>query len=266
MGKKEVSEMTSYLTKNKILQLFGIFFIAVVLSGCSSKSWNWFYNDDDEEIEEIVIDEEPVEEVIEISDGQPGSGAGDDQIVEEVVYVYVDEDGNELYREVVSAEQMKNGSSQQPPAMQQKQSQWPSQGRSVRPKYGDEPALANRREANARGAANSYEGLPENIILFPYKKIQPDARGMRLLEKHAERLRANPDMIVTIEGHTDGVASYDYNKRLGLERARRVAKILEEMGVNTNQTVTISYGKERPLRRGNDPQSQALNRRVEIVY
>ena len=259
--------MATYLLKHKFLQIFGVFCMALALAGCSSKSWDWFYNDQgDDELEEIVIDEEPVEEIIEIDETEVQNAMGENEIIEEVVYVYVDEDGNELYREIASTDQVQSNNTQ---GTRESRDRMPStsrsQGRYSKPKYGDEPALANRRSP-PQEAGRLAADLPDNIILFPYKKTRPDTRGMRLLEKHAERLRDNPDLIVTVEGHTDSVASHEYNKKLGLKRARVVAEILEEMGVNPNQLVTVSYGKERPLRRGNDPQTQALNRRVEIVY
>ncbi|MGU9978042.1 MAG: OmpA family protein [Candidatus Oxydemutatoraceae bacterium WSBS_2016_MAG_OTU14] len=56
--------------------------------------------------------------------------------------------------------------------------------------------------------------------------------------------------MVTVEGHTDGTASHEYNKRLWSEQAPSVARTLQEMGISPNQLVTINYGKERPLDRG----------------
>ncbi|MGU9978043.1 MAG: OmpA family protein, partial [Candidatus Oxydemutatoraceae bacterium WSBS_2016_MAG_OTU14] len=227
-----------------------ILLMAIFLSGCSSKSWNWFYNNDDNiDIEEIVIDEEPIEQEVleEGSKNMPG------EIEEEIVYVYVDEEGNELYREVSPANKVEQKSDYA--MMEKKNSRFD--------KPADQRRMSERNQTEMQPGA---EGLSDNIVLFPYKKMRPFPRGIRLLEKHAEKLRSNPNLIVTVEGHTDGTASHEYNKRLGLERARSVARILQEMGVNPNQLVTISYGKERPLRRGKDAQSQALNRRVEIVY
>ncbi len=233
--------------------------MAIFLSGCSSKSWNWFYNNDDEiDIEEIVIDEEPIEQ--EILEG--GSGSMPGKVEEEIVYVYVDEEGNELYREISPANKVEQKSDYAMTEKQDSRLNRPADQRRMQA-GNDRMPMSERNQTEMQPAT---QGLPDNVVLFPYKKMRPFPRGIRLLEKHAEKLRSNPKLIVTVEGHTDGTASHEYNKKLGLERARSVARILEEMGVNPNQLVTISYGKERPLRRGKDAQSQALNRRVEIVY
>lgn len=106
----------------------------------------------------------------------------------------------------------------------------------------------------------------DSIIRFGYKQTELTDRNMTLLEEHAAYLQNNPDAVVTVEGHTDSVASADYNKKLGLRRAKMVAGFLEDRGVDPEQIVTISYGEERPLRSGDSERAHAMNRRVELAY
>ncbi len=229
--------------------------IVLALTGCSSKSWDWFF-DDEEEVKEIVFDDE-----IEVENGleeDEFSGEG----VEEIVYVYVDEDGNELYREVVSA---KKETSEESPRRLNYDGQMADEEAMPPTRRPTETAMKGKQAAGRLQEASG--GQPNNnIVQFDYKKARTGSAGMHLLEAHAAYLQKNPDLIVTIEGHTDSVASREYNKRLGLQRARMVADILEEMGVSPSQIVTVSYGEERPLHQGNSERAHKMNRRVELMY
>lgn len=124
--------------------------------------------------------------------------------------------------------------------------------------YGDEPKYSDSpRQAPA----------PQRTMLyFDYKQSAVPASGLNILQLHAQYLAANPQMTVTIEGHTDSVAPPAYNKKLGMKRAQAVAEILVNMGVSPQQIEVVSYGEERPLKSGTGEQANALNRRVELVY
>ncbi|MFX7690389.1 OmpA family protein, partial [Acinetobacter baumannii] len=53
---------------------------------------------------------------------------------------------------------------------------------------------------------------------------------------------------------------------LGERRANAVARYLVSNGVNAGQLSVVSYGKEKPVADGNDEESWAKNRRVELDY
>ena len=89
---------------------------------------------------------------------------------------------------------------------------------------------------------------------------------MNLLQMHARYLSQNPNRVLSIEGHTDSAANPDYNRRLGMQRARSVADVLIQMGIPRDQLNTVSYGQERPLQQGDSEAANALNRRVELIY
>lgn len=127
--------------------------------------------------------------------------------------------------------------------------------------YGDEPRYADRERASASAPAPK-----RTMIYFDYKQSSVPASGLNMLQLHAQYLAANPQMTVTVEGHTDSVAPPAYNKRLGMQRAQAVAEMLVNMGVSPQQINIVSYGEERPLKSGTGAQANALNRRVEIVY
>jgi peptidoglycan-associated lipoprotein len=84
------------------------------------------------------------------------------------------------------------------------------------------------------------------------------------LQKIATYLCKHPDTLVYIEGHADERGAAAYNLALGARRANAVRTFLIENGVHTEQLLTISYGKERPLVMSHDPLAWEKNRRAQF--
>ncbi len=228
----------------RVYKLLLILLTSLALAGCGSKSWDWFFDDDDEEIayeeEEVVVEEEYED------DRDRGRGRDDDEYeYEDEEYEYEDE---EYEYEDEEYEEDRPRSSRRGGGMS---------------RYGDEPDYQQDR-SRERAAAGRTPG--RTVIYFDYKKNVVPANGLNLLQLHAQFLKANPNAVVTVEGHTDSVAPADYNKRLGMVRAQAVADVLVNMGVSPSQVVTVSYGEERPAQSGDDESAHAMNRRVELAY
>jgi len=82
----------------------------------------------------------------------------------------------------------------------------------------------------------------------------------------AEVLRRNPDWKLSIEGHTDAVASDRYNLELSGRRAAAVKEALVgTLGVAGGRLTTAGYGESRPQDRNDTVEGRARNRRVELV-
>ena len=82
----------------------------------------------------------------------------------------------------------------------------------------------------------------------------------------AEVLRRNPDWKLSIEGHTDDVASDRYNLELSGRRAAAVKEALVGgFGVAGPRLTTTGYGEARPQDRNDTVEGRARNRRVELV-
>ena len=108
--------------------------------------------------------------------------------------------------------------------------------------------------------------LSVRIIYFAYdsSEIRPEFRPA--IEAHASYLAANPDTIITLEGHTDERGSREYNLALGERRANAVKRQLTLLGASAGQIRTVSYGEERPEVEGHDESAWSQNRRVYILY
>jgi OOP family OmpA-OmpF porin len=95
--------------------------------------------------------------------------------------------------------------------------------------------------------------------------IRPEAQP--LLDIIAESLkREPPDVALFVAGHTDADGSDDYNMKLGLARADRVASALVRRGVYQAAIYRVSFGEHVPIA-GNDSRAgKAKNRRVEFLF
>ena len=102
-------------------------------------------------------------------------------------------------------------------------------------------------------------------VFFDY-----DAHGLRddaraALDGNARLLRANPKVVVTIEGHCDERGTVEYNQALGEKRAQAARDYLLAAGIEAQRISIISYGKERPFATGGDESSWQQNRRAHFV-
>ncbi|HCN63856.1 MAG TPA: peptidoglycan-associated lipoprotein Pal [Pseudomonas sp.] len=101
------------------------------------------------------------------------------------------------------------------------------------------------------------------VFYFEYDSSDLKPEAMRALDVHAKDLKASGARVV-LEGNTDARGTREYNMALGERRAKAVQRYLVLQGVSPAQLELVSYGKERPVATGNDEQSWAQNRRVEL--
>jgi OOP family OmpA-OmpF porin len=86
------------------------------------------------------------------------------------------------------------------------------------------------------------------------------------LQEIAEVLRRNPDWALSIEGHTDNVASDRYNLALSRRRAAAVKAALgARFGIAGPRLTTAGFGESAPQDRNDTVEGRARNRRVELV-
>ncbi|HEU5050554.1 MAG TPA: OmpA family protein [Gemmatimonadales bacterium] len=86
------------------------------------------------------------------------------------------------------------------------------------------------------------------------------------LREIAEVLRRNPDWKLSIEGHTDNVASDQYNLDLSGRRASAVKAALgSRFGIAAARLTTAGFGESSPRDRNDTLEGRARNRRVELV-
>lgn len=74
--------------------------------------------------------------------------------------------------------------------------------------------------------------------------------------------RAAPEVIVV--GHTDRVASPEFNDALSIKRAEAMKQVLVDSGIPVERITTAGRGERDPLVRTADGVDEPKNRRVEI--
>lgn len=96
--------------------------------------------------------------------------------------------------------------------------------------------------------------------------IRGKANIARVMEI-AKVLKKRPDILVYIEGHCDKRGTASYNLSLGSRRAASIQSMLIEQGIAKERIATISFGKERPIKEGDDESAWSFNRRGQFkVY
>ena len=101
-------------------------------------------------------------------------------------------------------------------------------------------------------------------VNFDFDKaiIRHDAAD--ILDEAAEILRDQPDVEVSVDGHTDGVGKDEYNQRLSERRAQAVADYLSSHGVAASRLHAHGFGKSHPVASNDSEEGRAQNRRVEL--
>jgi outer membrane protein OmpA-like peptidoglycan-associated protein len=106
--------------------------------------------------------------------------------------------------------------------------------------------------------------LPGSVLFdFDSAQIRPDAE--RTLAEVAEVIKGYPKRPVRIEGHTDSVASDDYNQKLSERRAASVRAWLTANGVEGARLTTRGFGKAKPIADNGTAEGRQRNRRVEVI-
>ena len=93
--------------------------------------------------------------------------------------------------------------------------------------------------------------------------IKTDSHG--LLDQVAQMIKANPDVKIRVEGHTDDTGPHDLNMRLSQERAESVRHYLVQKGVSPQRVRAVGYGPDKPLVKGTTDEARSKNRRVEFI-
>ncbi len=104
------------------------------------------------------------------------------------------------------------------------------------------------------------------VIYFGFDQFSIDEQSMMTLRYYADQMLNNPNLLVTLEGHTDERGSPSYNLALGEKRANAVAEVMMLYGVNRERITNISFGEEQPAQMGHDEGAWAKNRRVELRF
>jgi len=78
-------------------------------------------------------------------------------------------------------------------------------------------------------------------------------------------LKSNPELKLSVEGHTDNVGNPASNKILSEERAKSVVAAITGQGIAVERLSYSGFGQDKPIADNNTEEGRARNRRVELV-
>lgn len=138
---------------------------------------------------------------------------------------------------------------------------------------GERMAMGSEESLDAKawqrdGAHKVLEGRTSDPMLpvyFDFDKSNIRSDQVSRIRKNASYLKKNTGTRIRIEGNCDERGTNEYNMALGERRALSAKRYLVNLGVASRSLKTISYGEEKPLKRGHDELSWSQNRRDDFV-
>ena len=125
--------------------------------------------------------------------------------------------------------------------------------------------LATGKEKGSFTTIITERKFVTNTILFEVQRSLIKPVSMGYIHQLAAFLKANPTVILEIDGHTDDVGDAAANMKLSQSRADEVKKQLVAAGIKGSRLLAKGFGDTRPIDTTKTPEGRAKNRRVEFV-
>ncbi|MFQ5912327.1 MAG: OmpA family protein [Nitrospinota bacterium] len=101
-------------------------------------------------------------------------------------------------------------------------------------------------------------------VLFDTAKWDIKRESVPILTNVVTVLKANPELRIEVQGHTDNRGAAQFNKTLSENRAKAIREYLVRQGIPTWRFSIAGYGFSRPVTSNATPEGRAQNRRVEL--
>ncbi|MEV6927542.1 OmpA family protein [Dactylosporangium sp. NPDC051485] len=129
---------------------------------------------------------------------------------------------------------------------------------------------ATVRDELVVGQAAAPAQVQTQLVALPTVEFENDsatltAQGVAVVQNAASILRSNPNIKVSIEGHTDLTGTPAHNQALSEARAKTVLDTLVSLGIAPDRLTSKGFGDSRPKVPGIDEAANAVNRRVEFI-
>lgn len=103
-------------------------------------------------------------------------------------------------------------------------------------------------------------------ILFDPNAYVIKGESFKTFKEIARLFEDDPDLRLSIEGHTDSDGSDDHNLTLSQNRADAAkAYLISEYGISSNKLEAKGWGESKPIGSNDSSEGKANNRRVELV-
>jgi len=103
-------------------------------------------------------------------------------------------------------------------------------------------------------------------ILFDVNSHKIKGESYKTLKEIGELLTENPELRLSIEGHTDSDGSDDSNAELSRKRAESVkVYLMNEFSIPGDRLEAKGWGESKPMADNTTSEGRATNRRVELI-
>jgi outer membrane protein OmpA-like peptidoglycan-associated protein len=107
----------------------------------------------------------------------------------------------------------------------------------------------------------AVQAVFDNLIFDTGKSTIKSSSDDELLVL-AEILNTNPELVLTISGHTDNIGKEEDNLQLSKDRSYAVKERLVSLGVEANRMTALFFGETQPIASNDAEEGRQINRRV----
>ncbi|MFY7670415.1 OmpA family protein [Tenacibaculum sp. MEBiC06402] len=108
------------------------------------------------------------------------------------------------------------------------------------------------------------QGYVSLSINFDMGKSRIKAESYEIINEISKMLKSNPDLKISIEGHTDNTGDENTNLKLSNNRAKSVLIALLDEGIDESRLTSKGFGQTKPIEDNSTEDDRAKNRRVEL--
>jgi peptidoglycan-associated lipoprotein len=150
--------------------------------------------------------------------------------------------------------------------------QRPTQPLPVPPQFSVSPAVlaaSTARPPIPPLVAEKPEFVPfsgSTVIYFQGDSTRLDPEARSILDQQADWMLLYPQVIALVAGHTDLSGSRGRQFAIGEMRAATMRNYLVALGVSPTRIRVTSFGKQLPVAKSRDEESQRLNRRGQTFF
>lgn len=102
-------------------------------------------------------------------------------------------------------------------------------------------------------------------VHFDFDRYSLRSEATRILDEAVKSMQADPELRITVEGHTCNIGTTEYNLALGERRSNAVRDYLVSRGIPAARLTSVSYGEERPKHDNSREETRRLNRRAALT-
>ncbi|HLW29346.1 MAG TPA: OmpA family protein [Brumimicrobium sp.] len=108
------------------------------------------------------------------------------------------------------------------------------------------------------------ENIRLNNLFFATNQSELEDISISELDRLVDFLKANPNIVIEIGGHTDNVGAPAYNQSLSEKRSQSVTNYLISKSIDQSRFTAKGYGLSKPIADNSTEEGRAINRRVEM--